>query len=294
MTLKELLEAGPIVLDGAMGTELIARGADKSNMELWGAEHRDALLDVHRKYIEAGSQAIITNTFGGTTLKLGKAGLGERAAELNSALVGIALEAAGNDAFVLGDVGPTGEFIEPVGLLSADELTAVFREQIAVLVEGGVHGIVIETVMDPAEGACAIRAAKDVAPDLPVLASLTFEKDSNGFRTMMGTSPERGAEALAEAGADVIGANCGGLTPDDYVELLEAMHRTVGLPLLAEPNAGLPQIDGDRTMYNEPPTTFERVVPLFRDAGAAAFGGCCGTRPEHIRAISDALGKAGA
>ena len=291
MTLREKLAGGCLVIDGAMGTQLFARGAGRANPELWGIEHRNALLDIHRSYIVAGSRGCITNTFGGTRLKLGKAGLGDRMDELNRAAAQIAREAAGDSAFVLGDVGPTGEFMEPVGLLAEDDLIATFREQIAALVAGGVDGIIIETVMDPGEGACAVRAAREVAPDLPVLASMTFEKNPHGFRTMMGTSPEQAVEAMAAAGADVVGANCGGITPEDFVELMQIMHNATDLPLLAEPNAGLPQVDGDRTIYSEPPETFAKVVPLYRDAGVRVFGGCCGTGPEHIRAIAEVVGK---
>ena len=291
MTLREHFAAGPLVVDGAMGTQLFARGAGGANPELWGVEHRDALLDIHRTYIAAGSRGCITNTFGGTRLKLGKAGLGDRVEELNRAAAEIAREAAGDSAFVLGDVGPTGEFMEPVGLLAEEEMIGAFREQIGALVAGGVDGIIIETIMDPGEGACAVRAARGVAPDLPVFASMTFEKNPHGFRTMMGTSPEQAVEAMAAAGADVVGANCGGITPEDFVELMRTMRDATDLPLLAEPNAGLPQVDGDRTTYNEPPETFAKVVPLYRDAGVRVFGGCCGTGPEHRRAIATAVGK---
>ena len=287
-TLREALASGGIVLDGAMGTQLMAHDV-KGNNELWGAEHPVELAAIHRAYIDAGATAIITNSFGGSRLKLTKAHLGDRVEELNSRLAEIAVQAAGDDAFVLGDVGPTGEFIEPVGTMTADEMTDVFREQIRALVAGGVDGIIIETMMDPNEAACAVRAAKDVAPDLPVLASMTFEKNPRGFRTMMGTTPELAAQILTEAGADVIGANCGGITPEQFVDLLGELRQGTDRPLLAEPNAGLPEIEDGKTVFREVPDTFARLAPKYRELGAAAIGGCCGTTPEHIRAANSAL-----
>lgn len=284
-TLRDAIEAGKIVLDGAMGTQLMARNVTGNN-ELWGAEHPDELAEIHRAYIDAGANVILTNTFGGSRLKLAKVRLGERVAELNRRLAEIAVKAAGNDAYVLGDVGPTGEFLEPMGTMTEDEMTDVYREQIRALVEGGVHGIMVETMMDPNEAACAVRASKDVAPDLLVFASMTFERNPYGFRTMMGTTPELAAETLANAGADVIGANCGGITPDQFVDLLRELRVGTDHPLLVEPNAGLPELEDGKTVFREAPDTFARLTPKFRELGAAAVGGCCGTTPEHIRAIA--------
>lgn len=288
MTLREHIEAGTLILDGAMGTQLMAHDASGNN-ELWGFEHPDELKSIHRAYLDAGATAIITNTFGGNRLKLVKSRLGDRVEELNTRLAEIAREVADEfpgDAFVLGDVGPTGEFIEPLGTVTEEEMTEVFREQIRALTVGGVDGIIIETMMDAGEAVCAIRAAKEVAPDLPVLASMTFEKNPKGFRTMMGTTPEDAANRLLEAGADVIGANCGGITPDQFVELLTAFREATGAPLLAEPNAGLPEIEDGQTVFREEPETFARLREEYRKLGVAAFGGCCGTTPDHIRAIA--------
>ncbi len=289
-TLREALASGGIVLDGAMGTQLMAHYV-KGNNELWGAEHPDELAAIHRAYIDAGATAIITNTFGGSRLKLAKVHLGDRVEELNRRLAEIAVKAAGDDAFVLGDVGPTGEFIEPVGTMTADEMTDVYREQIRALVAGGVDGIIIETMMDPNEAACAVRAAKDVAPDLPVLVSMTFEKNPRGFRTMMGTTPEQAAQILTDAGADVIGANCGGITPEQFIDLLGEIRQGTDRPLLVEPNAGLPEIEDGKTIFREVPDTFARLAPKYRELGAVAIGGCCGTTPEHIRAAHSALAR---
>jgi len=288
MTLREQLTGGTLILDGAMGTQLMLHGAEGNN-ELWGVTHRNVLLAIHRAYLAAGAQAILTNTFGGSRLKLERAGLADRTVELNRTLAQIARQAASGKAWVLGDVGPTGQFVEPYGDLTEEQMTAVFREQIAALAEGGVDGIIVETMMDPTEAVCAVHAAREVAPDLPVLATLTFDQTPKGFRTLMGATPADGAKRLVEAGADAVGANCGGLTPEQFVPLLQEMRSVVSVPLIVEANAGLPQIEGGKTVFKEVPETFGRLAPEFRKAGASVIGGCCGTTPEHIRAIAQAL-----
>jgi methionine synthase I (cobalamin-dependent) len=169
------------------------------------------------------------------------------------------------------------------------EMTDVFGEQIGALIEGGVDGIIIETMMDPTEAACAIRAAKAVAPNVPVLATLTFDRNPRGFRTMMGATPTDGIRRLLEAGADAVGANCGGMTPGDFVPLLEEVHRAVAAPLIVEANAGLPQIEDGKAVFKEVPETFGRLVAEWIRVGATIIGGCCGTTPDHIRAVSEAV-----
>jgi 5-methyltetrahydrofolate--homocysteine methyltransferase len=285
MTLREHLDTATLVLDGAMGTQLMAFGA-RGNNELWGVEHPEELKSIHRAYIDAGSTAVVTDTFGGSRVKLDKAGLGDRTVELNRRLAEIAKEAAAGDAFVLGDVGPTGEFIEPLGTITEDEMIAIYQEQMEALHVGGVDGFIIETMMDPGEAVCAIRAARKVSADIPILATMTFEKNPTGFRTMMGTTPEQGAKAMTEAGADAIGANCGGITPDQFIELLKELRAATDLPLIAEPNAGLPEIEDGETVFNESPDTFARLAIQYRSLGVAALGGCCGTTPDHIRALA--------
>jgi 5-methyltetrahydrofolate--homocysteine methyltransferase len=286
MTLREHLDTATLVLDGAMGTQLMAFGA-RGNNELWGVEHPEELKSIHRAYIDAGSTAVVTDTFGGSRVKLDKAGLGDRTVELNRRLAEIAKEAAAGDAFVLGDVGPTGEFLDPLGTITEDEMIAIYQEQMEALHEGGVDGFIIETMMDPGEAVCAIRAARNVSADIPVLATMTFEKNPTGFRTMMGTTPEQGAKAMTEAGADAIGANCGGITPAQFIELLKELRGATDLPLIAEPNAGLPEIEDGETVFNESPDTFARLAVQYRSLGVAALGGCCGTTPDHIRALAN-------
>lgn len=162
-------------------------------------------------------------------------------------------------------------------------------EQATALRDGGVDGFIIETMMDATEAACAVRAAKQVSPELPVLATLTFDRNAQGFRTMMGVSPAKAASALAEAGADAIGANCGGITIDQYVALLGEMRAEVDLPLIAQANAGLPEVVEGTTVFNEGPEKFSRSIPDLLAAGVSVIGGCCGTTPDHIRAVAAAV-----
>jgi 5-methyltetrahydrofolate--homocysteine methyltransferase len=288
MTLKEKLTTGTLILDGGMGTQLMARGASGNN-ERWGAEHRDDLVEIHRAYLGAGAHAITTNTFGGTRIKLEKAGLGDRTVELNTTLAGIAREAVGDSAWVLGDVGPTGDFLQPYGLLTEEQMIAVFSEQIEALVAGGIDGVIIETMMDPNEAACAIKAAKRVAPALPVLATMTFDRNPTGFRSMMGTRPGDGAAIMVEAGADAVGANCGGITIREFPELLSEMAAQVDVPLIAQANAGLPEVEDGITIFREEPVAFREGVQALIDVGAKAIGGCCGTTPPHIAALRETI-----
>ena len=287
-SLKERIATGILILDGAMGTQLMQRDVKGSN-ELWGFEHPEELMEIHRAYLEAGAQTATTNTFGGSRPKLSKAGLGERTVELNTGLAKVGRQAVGDDGWALGDIGPTGEFVEPYGTFSEDELVAVFVEQATALRDGGVDGFIIETMMDATEAACAVRAAKQVSPELPVLATLTFDRNAQGFRTMMGVSPAKAASALAEAGADAIGANCGGITIDQYVALLGEMRAEVDLPLIAQANAGLPEVVEGTTVFNEGPEKFSRSIPDLLAAGVSVIGGCCGTTPDHIRAVAAAV-----
>ncbi len=286
--LRQRIQSGTLVLDGAMGTQLMRHGVDGNN-ELWGVEHPDELVEIHGSYLAVGAETVTTNTFGGSRPKLEKAGLGDRVVELNTGLAKIGRRAAGDDAWVLGDIGPTGEFVEPYGLFTEEQMVDVFIEQATALLEGGVDGFLIETMMDATEAACAVRAARRVAPEAAVMATMTFDKNPRGFRTMMGISPAQAAEKLAEAGADAVGANCGGITIDQYVALLSEMRAEVDLPLIAQANAGLPEVVDGETLFKEPPAKFATSVPELLEAGAAIIGGCCGTTPDHIREVAAAV-----
>lgn len=282
----------PILGDGAMGTQLLLAGLRPGECpELWNVEHPDRVAAIHRAYVDAGSMFVTTNTFGGSSLNLGKHGFGDRARDLNVAAAKLAREAVGGRARVLGDIGPFGDFLEPLGDTTVDELTASFQEQAAALAEGGVDGFIVETMVDPTELATAVRTAKAVA-DLPVLATYAFNHSATiGFHTMMGATLQDAIDAALDAGADAVGANCGtDLSLDLYRALAERLLEAAnGHPTVLQPNAGAPQLVDGQPRYLATP---EDMAALATDAlkmGISIVGGCCGTSPEHLAAMRLAL-----
>jgi len=290
--LLSALAMRPLVCDGAMGTQLFARGLNSGETSLlWNAEHPERVRSVHEAYLQAGCKLITTNTFGGTSSALDRHGLAARMAELNRAGAQIAREAADDSAWVLGDVGPFGDFLEPLGDMTESELRAIFRAQIGALVEGGVDAILVETMSDPAEMEVAISAAKDCC-SLPVITTYAFQKSGpTEFRTMMGTSVEEAVERAIAAGAFCVGANCGTeLSFPDYLELARQIVRAAGkTQVILQPNAGTPQVLGEQTFYNATPVEMAAIVTPLLDIGVRVVGGCCGTSPAHLTAMSHAL-----
>jgi len=278
-----------IFFDGAMGTMLQSMGLSGGDCpEEWNVTHPDALKRVHEGYVEAGSDVIETNTFGGSRFKLERYGKGDMVLELNRAGARLAKEVAGDRAIVAGSVGPTGEFLEPLGTVSEDEMLSTFREQAAALAEGGVDIFCIETMSDLREAELAVRAAK-VETGLPVAATMAFNPDPRGFRTMMGVSPEEACRVLLDAGADVVGVNCGGIGIVDMARLVGEMRTYTDAPILAQPNAGVPQLIEGKAVFSDPPELMARHAPELVSAGADIIGGCCGTTPRHIKAMIDAV-----
>jgi homocysteine S-methyltransferase len=292
MNLLERLSDEVLLADGAMGTMLHARGVgfDKCFDEL-NLTNPDAVSDVHREYIEAGAQLILTNTFGANRFKLGKHGLEEQTAEINRAGVALARAAAaasGRQVLVGGDVGPLGVRIAPFGRVQPEAARAAFAEHISALCEAGADLIVIETMSDLYEISEAIRAAKESC-DLPVVASVTYTRDD---RTVLGDDPAQVARTLSEAGADIIGVNCSG-GPAQLLRILKQMRAAVpDKRLWVKPNAGWPEQVGGRIMYAADPEYFGEYALAFREAGASIIGGCCGTTPQHIAAMQRALASA--
>lgn len=287
--LDEAARKGLIIADGAMGTQLQARGLEPGSAgERWNLERPEQVLAVHRSYVEAGARVLLTNTFGGSRWKLERAGLAGQAAEVNRAGARLAREAAGEEVWVLGDVGPTGRLMAPLGTDTFEDFVAVFREQVEALVAGGVDGILVETMSDLEEARAALEAARSVT-DLPVAVTMTFEPDraGDGFHTVMGVEPEQAVRVLQESGADLVGSNCG-VGARAMVGVIERMASAASVPLVAKPNAGLPRLEAGRTVYDEPPEEFARVVEALFEAGARVLGGCCGTTPEHVRALVSA------
>ncbi len=288
--LMDELESRPLCGDGAMGTLLMERGMKGGSCGMaWNTERPDDLMAIHKAYHTAGSRLITTNSFGGSRFMLDGHGRGDDVRDLNMAAARVARAVAGDDAWVLGDVGPCGDFLEPVGELTEDELRDAFRDQIGALIEGGADAVLVETMSDPGEMACGIEAAHSCDPDIPIIATYAFQKTPGGFRTMMGTSVEEAIRRALDAGAKIVGANCGSaLDLDDYVALCGEIAAVAGsAKVIIQPNAGAPeQIDG-RTVHPATPDQMAGTAGRLMDAGAHIIGGCCGTTPEHMAAIAN-------
>jgi 5-methyltetrahydrofolate--homocysteine methyltransferase len=279
--LERLADGETLIADGAMGTFLMAQGLELgAPPEEWNVTHPQRISDVHRAYIDAGSRIILTNTFGGTRLRLKRAGLDNRAGEFNRA-------AAGGRAFVAGDIGPSGEMLEPMGGLTFPEAVEAFTEQARALAESGVDLLWVETMMDLEEARAAVTGAKR-ASDLPVFCSMTF---GPAGRTIMGTTVRQALESLRPLQPAAFGANCGeGLNIMDEV-LDQLRGSTPVLPWIAKPNAGLPRMVGDKAVYDIGPTQFADRIDALVACGAQVVGGCCGSSPEFIAAIARKIGK---
>ena len=275
----------PVLLDGATGTELQKRGfTGGETAEAWVLEHPDAMLDVQRRYVEAGSRMIYTPTFGANRVKLEAAGIFNRVREFNLRLAAIAKEAAGDKALVAGDIAPTGLFLAPLGTASFEELFEIYAEQAAALEEAGVDLFVIETMMTLPEARAALLAVRSVSKK-PAIVSFTC--DENG-RTLTGTDVAAALVVMQGMGADAFGLNCS-VGPRDILAQIERLRPWAEIPLLAKPNAGLPQMVGGKTVYDCPPEGFAACAGEFAAAGVAFFGGCCGTDEGHIAALKSAL-----
>jgi 5-methyltetrahydrofolate--homocysteine methyltransferase len=288
--LKDRLQQGVFFIDGAMGTQLIEAGAPAGRCnDYLNVESPDIVRTVHQKYLDAGVDAVITNTFGASGFALKRHGYGEKVREINLAAATLARDVAGDDKYVLGDIGPCGDFLEPLGMVKPEELKADFANQAAGLLAGGVDGFIIETMTALDEIEVAIQAVQSVS-DLPIFVSLAYDPAGDAFRTMMGVSPAQAVETLADSGIAALGFNCGTLDMPGYValaaEYAQALKGT-GVLLLAEPNAGRPELDGDRAVYKLSPDAYADALEQIKDAGAAVLGGCCGTSPAHIGAAVD-------
>ena len=287
---KRIIE-GLLLLDGAMGTELIARGVKAGTCnDFLNIESPDIVLDIHRAYLQAGSDAVITNTFGANKYALGRHGLAERSKEINTAAAQIARRAAGEEKYVLGDIGPSGDFLEPLGSVKPEELKEAFSQQAKALLDGGVNGFIIETMTALDEVTIAIEAVKSIS-DLPVFVSLSYDPAGEKFRTMMGIDPADAADKLLPLGIDAIGFNCGSLSMEQYVSLAQIYVSEMkgGVAILAEPNAGKPELVDDRVIYKVSPEDFAVAAEKIHSAGVNIIGGCCGTSPAHIEAITKKL-----
>ncbi len=285
--IEALIARGPVVTDGAWGTELQARGLPLGGFpEAWNLEHPDRVGQVAKAYVEAGSQIILTNTFSGNRIRLAEAGLQTRLVEINREGVKISRAAAGGKAQVFASIGPTGKLLMD-GSATPEEMKAAFEEQARALAEGGADGLVVETMSDLAEAEIAVAAARSIG--LPVVACMVFDSGKDKDRTMMGATPEQTAKALTAAGADVIGANCGqGIA--GFFPICRRLRAATDRPIWLKANAGLPTLVDGRATYSAKPEEFAEYAAELTKLGASFIGGCCGTRPDFIRAICRRLG----
>ncbi len=274
------------MLDGAMGTQLEKHGLmgrGRNNLDA-----PEAVLEIYWEYARCGCHALTTNTLTMNRIYIEKHNVGVSVRDINLAGAELARQAAGDNKYVLGDISSTGQLLEPYGDYKESQFYDVFKEQAEILAQAGVNGFLIETMFDLREAMCALRACKDNFA-LPVIVSIAFATETKGARTIMGNSAEECAKIITEAGADCIGANCGDIDPDQMAVVVSLLRSATELPVLAQPNAGRPKLVGDKTVFGMTPEDFAAGVSKCVDAGASIVGGCCGTTPEHIRAVADIL-----
>jgi 5-methyltetrahydrofolate--homocysteine methyltransferase len=293
--LREKIKQDLFLLDGAMGTQLIARGISAGTCnDYLNIESPEIISDIHHAYLEAGSDAVITNTFGANKFALARHKLSEKVNEINKAGAQIARQAAGNEHFVLGDIGPTGDFLEPLGSLKPEECKEAFLRQAEGLLDGGVDGFIIETMTALDEIIIAIEAVKSVCGDLPVFASMAFDKAGDNFKTMMGIDVETMATKVIQCDIDAIGFNCGTVSLSEYIELAKKIVSDVrnlsdDIAIFAEPNAGKPELVENKAVYKVSPEEFSTAAEKIYSTGITIIGGCCGTTPEHIKVLKSKL-----
>lgn len=291
LLLDRLKKGEVLVSDGAMGTMLQNKGLKVGEcLEEWNITHPKEIRAVTEAYFEAGSDMALTNTFGGSRFKLAKFGLEAKVVEFNKAGVSLAKKVALQyGGIVAGSVGPTGEFMQPLGTVTEDEMHNVFKEQVLAQIQGGADAICIETMTSLEEISIAIRVVKENT-NVPAIGTMTFDKGMQGYKTMMGVSIKEAALGLEKAGADIIGTNCGnGIGP--MVDIVREMREYSSKLILVHANAGIPELIDGKTCFRETPEDMAEKVPALINAGANIIGGCCGTTPEHIRAIRNAVDR---
>jgi len=288
--LDALRRGATFVGDGGMGTELQRAGLEPGGCgDAWNLTHPEAVQGIQRHYVDAGAQIILTNTFGTNQFVLSRYDLADRVADIARAAAINARAAAGTRAYVLGDIGPCGGFLEPLGDISAEALAATWHIAIKAMMDDGIDGVIFETMTALDEITLGIGVARALNVPL-IVASMAYDPvRDGGFKTMMGVSPTEGARACVEAGASVVGANCGRAEPEDFVAIARGMRAATDAPLMLQPNAGQPTLVGDAIVYpRDPASLAPALVELSHHA--AIVGGCCGTTPAHIAAYRAALG----
>ncbi|MCJ7537319.1 MAG: betaine--homocysteine S-methyltransferase [Anaerolineales bacterium] len=292
-TIQDLVDKnGYVITDGAMGTVLFAAGLEQGDPpELWNLKYPDRVADVHQAYLQAGSQIVLTNTFGGTRLRLALHNAQSQVAQANHAAAEIlrkVVEQSGKDVIVAGDIGPTGEVLAPYGELAFQDAKDAFKEQASALISGGVDLIWIETMSDLEEVRAAVEGTREVSTNIPIVTTMTF--DTHG-RTMMGVTPEQAFETLTSFGVEALGGNCGN-GPEEIIEVITRMRaidqETI---LVAKANAGIPELVQGKAVYRASPETMADYAIQSYQAGARVIGACCGSTPDHIFAIVESLSQ---
>lgn len=283
--LDRIRDGEVLVGDGAMGTMLMREGLKAGECpEMINIEKPQIMEMIARLYLEAGADIIQTNTFGGSPLKLAQYSLDDKTEEINTAAATAARRVAGNRAYVSASCGPCGRLLKPYGDTDPEKIYKGFERQIGALVNAGVDMICIETMTDLKEATLAIKAAKSVSQAVPVAATMTFDPTPNGFFTIMGTGIEQAAVGLADAGADIVGSNCGNGI-ENMIKIAEGFKKYTSLPILIQPNAGLPVVKGENIVYPETPEFMAEGCEKLLKIGVNIIGGCCGTTPDHIAAF---------
>jgi 5-methyltetrahydrofolate--homocysteine methyltransferase len=276
------------LLDGAIGTELDKRGLMGRGGN--NIEHPEIVLEIQRQYAQSGCDALTANTLTMNRIYIETHNMGVSVRDVNIAGVEITRKAVNKGQYVLGNLSSTGQLLEPYGTYTELQFYNTFKEQAEILAQAGADGFLIETVFDLREAICAVKACKENFP-LPVLISIAFDTEQKGGRTIMGDSAGQCAKKLTDSGADVVGANCGSLDPAQMAIVISEFKAATSLPLLAQPNAGKPKLIADKTIFEMTPEPFAAGIAECIDAGASITGGCCGTTPEHIRAVADMLNE---
>lgn len=285
-----LAQPGPLMADGAMGTQLFAAGLQFGDPpETWNVLHPDVIRGIQRRYIEAGAQIVLTNTFGGSRFRLAMHNLQGRVAELNrtaAILLRAEVEASGREVLVAGDIGPSGDILAPLGTLEYADAVAGFAEQAEALIAGGVDVVWIETMSSLEEVQAAMEGVRRVAAEIPIITTLSF--DTHG-RTMMGVTPEQALKELTGRGAAAVGANCGNGTDELLAAIQKMQAAGPRVPLVAKSNAGMPELVGGKAVYRATPDVMACYALDVYRAGARIIGACCGSSPDHIRAMTESL-----
>lgn len=290
MPLLERIGNGEVLVgDGAMGTMLFERGLKSGECpERWNLEYPDQLEEIARLYFDAGAQIIETNTFGGSALKLAHYDLDRDTEQINAAAVRAVRRAVGDKAYVSASCGPTGCMLKPYGDTDPEEMTASFDRQLKSALDAGADLVCIETMTDLTEATLAIQSARNLSSTIPICATMTFDPTPKGFFTIMGVSIEQAANRLADAGADIVGSNCGNGI-ENMILIAQEFRKHTSLPLIIQSNAGLPEIKDGRLTYGETPGFMAEKSRQLLDIGVNIIGGCCGTTPAHVAAIREMI-----